>query len=135
MLLIIALAILFFRLRKRKQRASGSAAKPSAAGGREADEKKKADAQAELGADEVRELDGRPVVTELPTRLPSDRIPPQGKNGPHFRRSDQGWVVTPTDGTLSDVDGIVTPVEPHGEVVFELEGDSTPRSTFESRRT
>jgi hypothetical protein len=133
---LIALAFLAFRLRKkRKQKASAAVASGTAAGGREGDEKRalKRNPQAELGGEEVRELDGQPVVGELPTRLPSDRIPP-GRNGPVFRRSDQNWVVSPTDGTFSGVDNVVSPVEPHGNTVFELEGDSTPRSTFETRR-
>jgi hypothetical protein len=135
-LLLIALAILFFRLRKRKQNIAASTAGTSAAGTGAGvlDEKgaRNSRPEAELSSEEVRELDGRPVATELPTRLPSDRIPP-GRNGPLFRRSDQTWIVSPTDGTFSE-DGVVSPVEPHGNAVFELEGDTTPRSTFESRR-
>ncbi|OIW29250.1 hypothetical protein CONLIGDRAFT_633403 [Coniochaeta ligniaria NRRL 30616] len=138
-LLLTALAILFFRLRRRKQNMAASTAGTSAVGagtGAGAVGEKGARngrSQAELGSEEVRELDGRPVVTELPTRLPSDRRPP-GRNGPLFRRSDQTWIVSPTDGTFEGSDGVVSPVEPHGNAIFELEGDTTPRSTFESRR-
>jgi hypothetical protein len=137
-LLLITLAIFFFRIRKRKQEAATSTAESSATGtGAVIANEKRATSrrpQAELGSEEVRELDGRPVVTELPTRLPSDRIPPNRRNGPLFRRSDQTWIVSPTEGTFEGGDGIVSPVEPHGDAVFELEGDTTPRSTFESRR-
>lgn len=142
-LLLIALAILLFRLRKRKQKraaaASGADTSPSAAAAAAgADDEKRARngrQHAELGSEEVGELDGRAVVTELPTRLPSDRIPPNRRSGqPLFRRSDQGWIVSPTDGTLSEGGGVVSPVEPHGNAVFELEGDTTPRSTFDAGR-
>lgn len=136
-LLLIALAIVYLRLRKRKERnaaATDAGTSPSAAAG-VVDEKdaRNGRPQAELGSEEVGELDGRAVVTELPTRLPSNRIPP-GRNGPLFRRSDQTWIVSPTDGTFSENGGAASPVEPHGNAVFELEGDATPRSTFESRR-
>ena len=137
-LLLVALAFLFFRQRKRKQNATTTPTDSSAAGTGAGvlNEKaaRSARPQAELSNDEVRELDGRPVAAELPTRLPSDRIPP-GRRGPLFRRSDQTWIVSPTDGTFEGGDGIVSPVEPHGDAVFELEGDTTPRSSaFESRR-
>lgn len=109
-LLLIALAVILRGRRKRKERAAA----PIGAG----QDRKEKGPQAELAGEEVRELDGRPVVSELPTRLPSGRVPPR-KTGPNIRRSDQGWVVSP--------------IEPHGDAVFELEGDSTPTSTFESR--
>jgi hypothetical protein len=109
-LLLIALAVILRGRRKRKERAAA----PIGAG----QDRKEKGPQAELAGEEVRELDGRPVVSELPTRLPSGRVPPR-KPVPNIRRSDQGWVVSP--------------IEPHRDAVFELEGDSTPTSTYESR--
>jgi hypothetical protein len=133
------LALLFFRHRKNRQHAAELSRDPSAVGAGAGSSSEKGARgtrpQVELGNEEVRELDGRAVVTELPTRLPSDRIAPARKGEPLFRRSDQTWIVSPTDGTFEGRDGIVSPVEPHGDAVFELEGNTNPRPTHEGRRT
>lgn len=137
---MVALAIFFFRRRGTKQDSRyPTAGTPAAGTGAGATDEKGAPTSdrspTEPGSEEVGELDGRPVVvTELPTRLPSRRIPPAGRNGPLFRRSDQAWVVSPTDGSSNGGGELVSPVEPHGDAVFELEGDMTPTSMVEARR-
>lgn len=74
----------------------------------------------------VQELDGRPFVPELPTRLPSGRVPPQ--DAVRWRVSDQDWAVPP-EGETDNIDGVpVTPTRPHGNRAFELEGDSVGSS-------
>ncbi|KAB5571782.1 hypothetical protein GE09DRAFT_642321 [Coniochaeta sp. 2T2.1] len=142
-ILFLALAIFLFRRSKRNNTSTSSFASPPPAGVMAVSEKRARRAQAELpSSEEVRELDGRPVVTELPTRLPSDRIPPDRKQrGTRFRRSEQGWVVSPVEAGGfeggpggGDAGLVVSPVEPRGrEAVYELDG-TTPRSTFEVGR-
>ncbi|KAB5539266.1 hypothetical protein GE09DRAFT_1062349 [Coniochaeta sp. 2T2.1] len=121
--LLLALAIFLFRRSKRNNTSTSSFASPPPPGAMALSEKRARRAQAELpSSEEVRELDGRPVVTELPTRLPSDRIPADRKQrGTRFRRSEQGWVVSPVEpGGVEGGPGggdaglVVSPVAPQG---------------------
>ncbi|KAH8887828.1 hypothetical protein GQ53DRAFT_270648 [Thozetella sp. PMI_491] len=124
--LLLVIAFLLWRLRRRNSPPKTDEAAAGIPRRRSSKKKGSGHPEAELGGSEVKELDGRPIHTELPTQMPSHRIPPD--SGPRFRRSDQNWVVSPADGTSSTVDGLVSPLEPHHGAVFELEGDSTPRS-------
>ena len=120
--LLLVIALLLWRLRRRDR--SQSAGEKTSGLPFRSDSKKKGalPVEPELAGAEVKELDGKPIQSELPTTMPSHKVPPG--DGTRFRLSDQNWTIPPGDGT----DGLALPLEAHPGAVFELEGDSTPRS-------
>ncbi len=124
--LLFIIAFLLWRLRRRDRSPKSEEAGAGRPVSEDSKKKPKAHMETELGGTEVKELDGHEIHAELPTQQPSHRMHPDG--GPMFRRSDQNWVISPTDGTLTAVDDLISPVEPHHGAVFELEGESTRSS-------